>query len=71
MAVVPGGAFGPSGDGHVRMCYATAYEKLEEALLRIERVRRPGSDEHGAAVPPGALPPRLGRLAVRCHTVRA
>jgi aminotransferase len=37
VAVVPGSAFGPSGEGHVRMCYATAYEKLEEALARIER----------------------------------
>jgi aminotransferase len=37
VAVVPGNAFGPSGEGHVRMCYATAYRKLEEALERIER----------------------------------
>ncbi|MEZ0240867.1 MAG: pyridoxal phosphate-dependent aminotransferase [Chloroflexota bacterium] len=37
VAVVPGGAFGPSGDGHVRACYATSYEKLEEALVRIGR----------------------------------
>jgi aminotransferase len=43
VAVVPGSAFGPSGAGHVRMCYATSYEQLEEALGRIgrfvERVR--------------------------------
>ncbi len=43
VAVVPGNAFGPSGEGHVRMCYATAYEQIEEALVRIgrfvERVR--------------------------------
>ncbi len=37
VAVVPGNAFGPSGEGHVRMCYATAYEQLEQALVRIER----------------------------------
>jgi aminotransferase len=37
VAVVPGSAFGPSGAGHVRMCYATAYEQLEEALTRIGR----------------------------------
>jgi aminotransferase len=35
VAVIPGGAFGPSGEGHVRACYATAYEQLEEALARI------------------------------------
>jgi len=34
-AVVPGDAFGPSGAGHVRMCYAMSYQGLEEALRRI------------------------------------
>ena len=37
VAVVPGSAFGPSGAGHVRMCYATSYEQLQEALRRIGR----------------------------------
>ncbi|HEU4674255.1 MAG TPA: aminotransferase class I/II-fold pyridoxal phosphate-dependent enzyme [Candidatus Limnocylindrales bacterium] len=37
VAVVPGDAFGPSGEGHVRACYATAYDQLEEALARIGR----------------------------------
>jgi aminotransferase len=37
VAVVPGGAFGPSGKDHVRMCYATSYERLEEAMTRIGR----------------------------------
>ena len=37
VAVVPGNAFGPGGEGFVRACYATAYEKLEEALRRMER----------------------------------
>ena len=37
VAVVPGSAFGPSGAGHVRMCYATSYEQLEEAIGRIGR----------------------------------
>ena len=37
VAVVPGNAFGPSGEGHVRMCYATAYDQLEEAVRRITR----------------------------------
>ena len=37
VAVVPGTAFGPPGADHVRMCYATAYEDLVEALDRIER----------------------------------
>jgi aminotransferase len=37
VAVVPGSAFGPSGAGHVRMCYATAYEQIVEAMDRLER----------------------------------
>jgi aminotransferase len=37
VAVVPGNAFGPSGTGHVRACYATAYEEIVEAMDRIER----------------------------------
>lgn len=37
VAVVPGEAFGESGRGFVRASYATAYEKIEEALNRIER----------------------------------
>jgi aminotransferase len=35
VAVVPGNAFGPSGEGHVRATLATGYEQLEEALARI------------------------------------
>ena len=37
VAVAPGNAFGPSGEGHVRACYATAYDELEEALVRMGR----------------------------------
>jgi aminotransferase len=37
VAVVPGSAFGPSGEGHVRATLATSYEDLEEALVRIGR----------------------------------
>lgn len=37
VAVVPGSAFGAGGEGFVRCSYATAYEKIEEALRRIEK----------------------------------
>ena len=37
VAVIPGSAFGASGTEHVRACYATSYERLEEALARIGR----------------------------------
>ncbi len=37
VAVIPGSAFGASGEGYVRASIATSYEHLEEALVRIER----------------------------------
>jgi aminotransferase len=36
VAIVPGNSFGPGGEGFARACYATAYEKIEEALRRME-----------------------------------
>ena len=35
VAAVPGTAFGPSGEGHMRCSYATAMDKLKTALDRI------------------------------------
>jgi aminotransferase len=37
VACVPGSAFGASGAGHVRCSYATAYDKIEQALERMAR----------------------------------
>ncbi len=37
MAVVPGSAFGASGEGFVRCSYAYSIADIEEALRRIER----------------------------------
>jgi aminotransferase len=37
VAVVPGSSFGAGGEGFVRCSYATAYEKIEDALTRMER----------------------------------
>ncbi len=37
VAVVPGSAFGESGQGYVRCTYATGMEQLKEALARMER----------------------------------
>jgi aminotransferase len=43
VAVIPGRAFGIGGAGYVRCSYATAYEKIEQALERIANfVRRHG-----------------------------
>lgn len=37
---VPGSAFGRNGEGYIRISYSAAYEKLEEALDRIEKAVR-------------------------------
>ena len=37
VAVVPGGAFGDSGDGYLRVSYAYSLKSLKEALGRIQR----------------------------------
>ncbi len=42
VACVPGDAFGASGEGHIRCCYATATDKLAEAMRRMERFVRGG-----------------------------
>jgi aminotransferase len=41
VAVIPGSAFGASGEGYVRVCYANSMEHIERALERMQRfVRR-------------------------------
>ena len=40
VAVVPGTAFGPCGEGFVRCCYATSLSDIEEALGRMDRFVR-------------------------------
>jgi len=33
----PGSAFGPDGEGYIRICYASKYEDLQESLRRMEK----------------------------------
>jgi aminotransferase len=40
VAVVPGTAFGPCGEGFVRCCYATSLPDIEEALRRMDKFVR-------------------------------
>jgi aminotransferase len=47
VAVVPGSAFGRSGTGFVRACYATSYENIELALERMGRFMA----RHGEKLP--------------------
>lgn len=37
VACVPGNAFGASGEGFVRCCFATAFDRIEEAARRMEK----------------------------------
>ncbi|MCL2227953.1 MAG: aminotransferase class I/II-fold pyridoxal phosphate-dependent enzyme [Oscillospiraceae bacterium] len=37
LAVVPGSAFGDSGEGHVRISYAYSVENIKEALVRLRK----------------------------------
>jgi len=37
VAVIPGSAFGPGGEGFVRICYASSMENIATALERMER----------------------------------
>jgi len=37
VAMVPGAAFGPGGEGHVRMCFGRSEEDINEAFDRIEK----------------------------------
>ncbi|MBK9711628.1 MAG: aminotransferase class I/II-fold pyridoxal phosphate-dependent enzyme [Kouleothrix sp.] len=40
VAVIPGDAFGPSGAGFVRACYASSLDKIEAALDKIDQFVR-------------------------------
>lgn len=37
VAVIPGAAFGPGGEGFIRICYASSRDNLTESLKRLER----------------------------------
>jgi aminotransferase len=37
VACVPGVAFGPSGEGYLRCCFATSLERIQEAMERMAR----------------------------------
>jgi aminotransferase len=49
VAVVPGDAFGPSGAGYVRCSYATALDKIEQAVEKITRFARKHQAANGNA----------------------
>jgi aspartate/methionine/tyrosine aminotransferase len=40
VGVAPGAAFGPAGEGHLRLCFASAPARLDAALERLEPMLR-------------------------------
>ena len=36
VGLAPGSAFGPGGEGHMRLCFASSTQKLSQALDRLE-----------------------------------
>ena len=36
VGLAPGSAFGPGGEGHLRLCFASSTERLSRALDRLE-----------------------------------
>ena len=36
VGLAPGSAFGPGGEGHMRLCFASSMERLSQALDRLE-----------------------------------
>jgi aspartate aminotransferase len=45
VAVTPGSAFGPNGEGHIRMSYAASREDIDEGIRRMEEAlqKKPNS----------------------------
>jgi aspartate/methionine/tyrosine aminotransferase len=43
VALAPGSAFGPGGEGHLRLCFAASEATLEEALARITASWQPAA----------------------------
>ena len=37
VGITPGSAFGPGGEGHIRLSYASSDENLHEAMKRMKK----------------------------------
>jgi aminotransferase len=57
VALVPGVAFGPSGEAHLRISYSRTREEIEEAFVRLGRYFHGGRESrHAAVTDVGRLP---------------
>jgi aminotransferase len=50
VAAISGAAFGPGGEGFIRMCYAASMDNLSEAIIRLQRFVGKLINEKTAAV---------------------
>src|SRR4029077_7105763 len=59
VALVPGGAFGPPGEAHLRLCYARSADDVQRAFDRLEDYfgGRPGRSTSLPARPEASAPP--------------
>jgi aminotransferase len=48
VAVIPGGSFGPGGEGYIRISYAASMEQLKEAMSRIAAYAAKVEKEQGS-----------------------
>ena len=60
VAVIPGTAFGPGGEGYVRACYASSMRDLTESISRLDNflqnLRRKQGESNNAEYPQGYAP---------------
>ena len=72
VAVVPGVAFGPTGEAHLRLCYARTPEEIDAACDRMEDYFAGRTSPAHVQVPPAPLPApaRRPRSPVRRAGVR-
>ena len=49
VAVIPGSAFGPGGEGFVRACYAASMKDIAESIRRMEIFLKHLKEEQGKA----------------------
>ncbi len=68
VAVVPGVAFGPTGEAHLRLCYARTPEEIDTACNRLEDYFAGRATQVHVQLP---LPARPARSSVRQAGVRA
>jgi aspartate/methionine/tyrosine aminotransferase len=71
VALVPGVAFGPTGEAHLRLCYARAADDIHRAFDRLEDYFAGRPARTTSLAPARPTPPRTGGLTTGGLTRRA